>query len=656
MIRTFAVLTMLFASISANAAEWSLASPDKSVSIEVRQSGDQAPQYRVLYHKDGKVTTALDWSPLGLVVDIPENFTLDVKTSDFTKSVAYESKKTRAGRDRYHMTTGKRRDNDDAYRELSLTFHNVETKLKLAIDFRAYAHGAAFRYRLPEASIHAYRMVSEATGFNVGEGGTHLGAPYDFYTMYNPSYETLYEPHPTGTATPKDAGTGWAFPSLFTIRGLHLLIHETDVGRDDRGSHLQPEAPKGVYRVASPLAEEARGLYAVEPYSTLPWAMPWRMIIVSDDYADIVENNLVFDLATPAVVAEAPWMQPGVATWNWLSDHDSGTDQKKLKAFIDLAADMGVPYTLIDTNWNLSGKHPMETLVDYAKKRGVGLLFWYNSGGRHNVVNEQPKNRLDDPRRRREEFAKLKKLGVRGIKVDFLQSDKQDIIALYHDIIRDAADYGLMVNFHGCTIPRGWQRTYPNLMSMEAVRGAEFYSFGSTPPYGDVAPGQNTTHPFLRNVIGSMDYTPVHFSQFYAPRKTSNAHEAALPVIFETGLLHLSDSVAAYRALPQGWRDYLATVPTVWDETRLLAGAPGDYVVLARRNGERWYIAGINGKAEPRDVAIDLNTLKNPPARFTMLDDSGADGFGEHDAAPEGGVLKVSLGAYGGFVAFTPHP
>jgi hypothetical protein len=467
--------------------------------------------------------------------------------------------------------------------------------------------------------------------------------------MYHPSYETVYDARPTGTATPREAGTGWAFPSLFEARGVYVLLHESGLDGSFHGSHLLAEAPNGRYRIAPPMQVEAQGFGENFPASTLPWIMPWRMMVISDDLADIVESNLVFHLAEPSRIADTSWIKPGIAAWNWLSDHDSGRDQAKLRGYIDLAAEMGWPYALIDANWNLSGENAMEALVAYANTKGVGLTFWYNSGGRHNVVTEEPRNLMDDRDRRRAEFARIQALGVRGVKVDFLQSDKQDIIRLYLDILEDAAEHRLLVDFHGCTIPRGWERTWPNLMTMEAVRGAEFYSFPSEPDYGEIAPRQNTIHPFLRNVVGSMDYTPVLFSQFEVRRRTTNAHEAALAVIFESGLLHMADNPAGYRALPSDYKAYLREVPTVWDETRLLAGAPGRHVVLARRNGARWWIAGINGENTEKTITLDFARLPGLAGEGLVLFDGEAFAS-RRRSAREGRTYRARMAPFGGFV------
>jgi alpha-glucosidase len=656
MMRTFSfvcAVAVAFCAPGAAAKSWSVKSPHARSEFVVRTTAGGGLEYKVLLHEGrGKAKTAVDWSRLGVVTRYSTDYLQkDWIVSDMTKTISFLREDKSAGADVYTLVTGKRLKNDDAYKQISLTFKDDETARLLRLDVRAYDQGVAFRYVLPEASLFFHKLVEEKTSFNIGLGGTHWGQPYDFVTMYHPSYETIYSDRPTGTPVGEKDGTGWGFPSLLQKNGVWILLHEAGLDDTFQGSHLEPTAPNGVYTVAPPLADEALGNGLNEPAATLPWTMPWRFMVVGDKLSDIVQSNLVFDLSPPSKIADTSWIKPGLVGWNWWSDHASGTDLAKLKKFIDLSAEMGWPYTLIDANWNKAGAQPMEDLVAYAKSKGVGLIFWYNSGGRHNYVSEEPRNLMDDRMIRRAEFAKLEKLGVKGVKVDFWQSDKQDTIRLYTELMDDAAEFHLLCDFHGSTVQRGWQRTWPNLMSMEAVAGAEFYTFPSDYDYTRLAPRQNTILPFTRNVVGSMDYTPVDFSQQVVKRVTTNAHEAALAVIFESGLQHLSDKLASYLSLPPDWRTYLSHVPTVWDETRLLAGAPGQEVVLARRSGARWYVAGINGEDKTKTVKFDLSKVKGIGAKALLLYDDGKGGFASAPwAADKGKSASQTLLPYGGFV------
>ena len=312
---------------------------------------------------------------------------------------------------------------------------------------------------------------------------------------------------------------------------------------------------------------------------------------------------------------------------------------------------MGWPYSLVDANWNLISDDSMEQLVAHADENGVGLLFWYNSGGANNFVTEEPRNRMHERRARRAEFAKLQKLGVKGIKVDFFHSDKQFMIQRYLGILEDAADHEIMVDFHGCTIPRGWARTWPNLMSMEAVRGAETYTFASTPDYGKLAPWQNTLLPVTRNVIGSMDFTPVVYSSQMITRRTTNGHETALAVLFESGIQHIGEGVATLRTLPEDYLGFFRDLENVWDETRFVTGYPGRDVVLARRHGEKWYVAGINGEDEAKTLSLDLSFLGRKTIEGLLLYDSEeADGFASRRVRYGGDEpVEMTLKPRGGF-------
>lgn len=647
--------TTLFLALStpAFAADWSLQSPDSSREIQVRQNNAEALEYRMLLHSGKDTTELLGWSPLGPVIhsynfrDIP----LDPIVSDFSRTVKFHRQRKRSGEDNYTLVTGKRRENHAEYRELALEFTDTETKLAMTLELRAYDDGLAFRYVLPEKSDSYYRMVEEKTAFNVGEGSSFWGQPYDFNTIYHPSYETPWQQVTSGTAVLEDEGVGWGFPSLVQKGDAWLVIHEAGLDEHFHGSHLQPKAEDGIYRIAPPSKESALGFGSNIAASTLPWQMPWRFVIAGEDLAEIVESNLVFHLSPASRVEDTSWIEPGVSSWSWLTDHESPRNMQTLKKFIDLAAEMGWEYSLIDTNWNTIADDAMEQLVAYGKQKKVRLIFWYNSGGRHNFIGELPRNRMDERSIRRAEFAKLQKQGVAGIKVDFFQSDKQDMIRLYQEILEDAADFQLLVNFHGSTIPRGWQRTWPNLMSMEAVRGAEFYTFSPDTDYDENAPRYNTILPFARNVIGSMDYTPSIFSQPPAGRHTTNAHEAALAVVFESGIQHISDSVESIRALPADYRKYLQQLPTTWDETRLLAGFPGEHAVLARRSGERWFIAGINGEAKEKTLQLNISQLDGlGDSALHLYDDKGNPFAAGQMQLKSSEMLQVSMEANGGFV------
>jgi len=633
-------------------ADWSLKSPNDTREIQVRQTASGGLEYRMLLESE-RQQEVLHWSKLGPVIQgfkLSQN-PLEPETSNFSSTIKFLKAATTEGKDTYTLATGKQKRQLTAYRGMTLSFSDVETGMALDLELRAYNDGLAFRYVLPDESDRHYQMIHEHTAFNVGEGANFWGQPYDFTTAFHPSYETAWLQLPSGSRAPKSLGVGWGFPSLFEKEGAWLLLHEAGVDGTFHGSHLQAEAPHGNYQIAPPSAGTALGHGLNIPASTLPWQMPWRLAIIGDALPEIVESNLVTHLAAPSRIANTDWIEPGVASWSWLSDHDSSRNLDALKKFIDTAAELGWRYSLIDANWNTIADDAMEQLVDYAKRKNVRLMFWYNSGGRHNFIPEQPRNRIHTREKRRVEFAQLKALGVAGIKVDFFQSDKQDIIRLYQDILEDAAEFELLVNFHGSTIPRGWRRTWPNLVSMEAVRGAEFYTFQKETDYDDEAPRQNSILPFARNVIGPMDYTPGFFSEPLAGRRTTSAHEAALLVLFETGVQHIGDSAESLRSLPAAYRDYLRQLPSAWDETRLLAGYPGEHAVIARRFGERWYIAGINGEAREKTLQLNVSQLDGLTDNALMLYDKAQDPFAARELQMNSTEsLTITMAANGGVV------
>jgi hypothetical protein len=388
----------------------------------------------------------------------------------------------------------------------------------------------------------------------------------------------------------------------------------------------------------------------VNPTSTLPWTMPWRVVIVGDAAGRIAQSDLVSDLSPPSRVADTSWIKPGRASWSWWSESDSPKHAEALNRFVDLAADMGWEYSLVDANWNFMETGKIEDVVAHAQEKGVGLLFWYNSGGPHNDVTEAPRDRMHLRDVRRAEFAKLREWGVRGVKVDFWHSDKQDRIRQYRDVLRDAADFHLLVNFHGCTLPRGWSREFPHLVGMEGVMGAEQYKFSAE--YQARSAWHNTVLPFTRNVPGEMDYTPVTFTDHKYPHRTTNAHELALSVVFEVGIQHLADSDKSYRALPDGPKTFLKQVPAAWDEMRVLSGEPGKSVVIARRAGDVWYVGGISGEAAPRDARVALGFLAAGPWSMTLI----SDGTDDRAFAPSAravtrqDVIEVPMRGRGGFV------
>lgn len=652
-IRLFLSATVVFSALvsGTRAEEWSLQSPGGLIcaTVALEDLGSMegySPGPRLYYRIDRKsgdgTVPVLPFSPLG-ITRADQGFVEDLEF--------LSAGEVRGVDETYRMVHGKRLECSVKANRQTLVFRNG-AGAKLELELHVADDGMAFRYRFPETDAEQHTVASEATGFTIPVEARAWIQPYQESSQWSPAYEEYFRNGiPAGTASPTQAG--WCLPALFQLPDdcTWVLLAEAGVDGTYCGTRLASDAPAGRYHVRFPDPGEGNGVGAVEPSSTLPWTTPWRAVIVGRTLDTVVRSTMVTDLSPPCAIEDTSWIKPGRAAWSWWSDHDSPRDYQKQIKFIDLAADMGWEYYLVDANWTLMDGGDVRQMARYAESKGVGLLLWYNSGGGHNYVTEKPRGTLLHPEVRDFEFSLLKEWGIKGIKVDFFQSDKQNIMAYYQDILRDAARHKLMINFHGCTAPRGWTRTWPNLMSMEAVRGAECYTFAQE--YPEKAPWHNTILPFTRNAVGPMDYTPCTFSDDRYPHITTNAHELALSIVFESGWLHLADRVSAYRDLPEAPKAFLRDVPVVWDETRVIGGEPGKLAVIARRNGSTWYVGGISGEDKPGDIALDLEFLGGGKYRLELIADGrDARSFGEKSMVVErDSPVRIAVRPFGGFVA-----
>jgi hypothetical protein len=641
-IKTVAMLTLftLFISCVNEKTGWLVKSPSENIQFNVLLNETNQLEYNVALIEQGVAKQVIASSPLG------------IRRADesFVQNMKFVSKEPVLTIDEtFSLQVGKRKIVNNEVNELTLNFEN-ENGSPLQLIIRVANDGVAFRYRFPNFDENLHSVEDEVTGFAIaGEGKTWM-APYDKVTTYTPAYERYFENGiPIGTAAPGEEG--WCLPALFQTENAWMLLTEAALDSTYFGMHLQPNADGGKYTLRMPEINEANNVCSHIPTSALPWATPWRVLIIGKNLSDVVETDLVVALNPPSVITDESWIKPGRASWSWWSDSPSPTNFESLKKFVDLSQEMGWEYFLVDANWDLMTGGNIEELVKYANSKNVGILMWYNSGGPHNDVTERPRDIMNNPELRKAEFKKLADWGVKGVKVDFFQSDKPQIIKQYFDILKDAADNKIMVNFHGCTMPRGWNRTWPNLVSMEAVRGAESYKFDSA--YTEKAIWHNTILPFTRNVIGSMDYTPVTFSNQKYPHKTTFGHELALSIVFESGILHLADNCESYRTLPEAPKNFLKDVPVVWDSSLLLAGYPGKDCVIARKSGDTWYIAGIIGTNEKKSWEIDLLRLEGTDFSGIVITDGETEkefSYSEFNLKA-GDKLMVDVLPYGGFVA-----
>ncbi|HJK89254.1 MAG TPA: glycoside hydrolase family 97 catalytic domain-containing protein [Polyangiaceae bacterium LLY-WYZ-15_(1-7)] len=609
-----------------------MSSPDGALTIEVVE--DQgALAYRVL--DDGIEVVAL--SPLGLETD----------AGPLGARVVGEA--TRIVEESYAMPHGKRRERAVRGNELVLELAGA---VPGALVLRAHDDGVAFRYRLEgEGEV---RVKGEATGFDLPAGEPAWLLPYDEGALFAGSYEATWVHGESGDA---GRGRGWAFPALFALDGESrwVMITESDLDGAYAGTRLDEtpvvEGGRTRYGIRFPSPIEGGRVGEVEPRSARPFATPWRVLLIGDR-AEVVESTLVEDLARPTELEDTDWIRPGRAAWSWPTQLTGDVAQQR--AYLAFAERVGWEHVLVDANWTdwEDAEAVVPAFVAEAAEAGVSVWLWYNSGGEHNGISEAPRDRMSDPEVRRAEMARIAGWGVAGIKVDFFQSDKQDRVQQYLAILEDAGEAQLMVNLHGCTAPRGWARTHPYLMTMEAIRGAEFYLFPSGPRAED-----HVRYVFTRNVIGAMDYTPVILEPALEKNDLGWAHQLALAVLFESGVQHFAGRAdgseeegfaALFAAYPFVER-FFAEVPAAWDETVLLAGHPETHAVLARRRGEVWWVAGVT--VEARELELELGRLGEGPFEVTRIEE-GATADALVESSEEAlDRLSVSLPARGGFVA-----
>ena len=616
-----------------------VASPDGGLTVDFHVDTQGAPRYAIYLNRK----RVLGDSRLGLVRD----------DADFSKGLRLISASpAKPVLDRYEILTAKRRVN--IYKANQRIFHLVTAGgQRIDIVFQVSNDGVAFRYVFPEASEIKHRLIEEASSFRFLSDTRAWLQPMSVaksgWEKVNPCYEEFYEKD-IRVGTPSPTGAGWVYPALFRSGEIWLLVSETGVSRNYCGTRLRSESPGGEYVVGFPDPREIFPGGAANPESTLPWQTPWRIIVVGS-LKTIAESTLGVDLADKAIPVRSP-VKPGKASWSWPLLGDRQTIYDVQKRFIDYAADMRWQYCLIDGYWDTQiGYEKIKELADYARGKGVGILLWYNSAGDWNSAPQTPRNLMLTHESRIREFKRLKTMGIAGLKIDFFGGDGQSMIAYYLDILEDAAPYGLLINFHGATLPRGWHRTYPHLMTMEAIRGLEYVTFEQR--NANEEPVHATMLPFTRNVFDPMDFTPVVLDRIRRiERRTTSAFELALSILFTSGVQHYAEIPEGMANAPDYVRDFLREVPSVWDETGFLDGYPGKFAVLARRGEGRWYIAGINGEETERVLNLELGRLQARGTGTYITDGDGGNLSFRKEAVrlARDRSLEVRLKPRGGFV------
>ncbi|MBN1181070.1 MAG: glycoside hydrolase family 97 catalytic domain-containing protein [Bacteroidales bacterium] len=607
-------------------------SPNRKINIELinTQNKEVGKWYLNVNYNDNKK-----------ICEVIPNISLGLSRSDqdFSKELKLiKVSKPRLINEQYMALHGKRSQCSNSANEIIVFFDNP-SKDKLNLIIRAYNDGLAFLYEFPEKEGN-FVVKDELTSYNIPDSTIR------WMEKWNLANEELY-------TVMNNANTqrSWCYPALFNSADntCWYLIHEANVNRSYCASKLSNIYNKSEYKITFPDANDGDG--DSKPTITLPWKSPWRVIIMGS-LSDIVESTLVDDICPPSVISKTDWIKPGLVSWNYWSNNHGTKDYKVVCEFADLAAAMDWPYTLLDWEWDVMGNGGnVEDATKYILSKGVKPLIWYNSGV-FKWIQATPRDRMLTHENRVEEFTKLKKMGFAGVKIDFFLSEKQDMIKYYLDILDDAAQFEMMVYFHGCLVPRGWERTYPHLMTYEGVRGAEWYN--NNPELTTTAPVHNTILPFTRNVVGAMDYTPVTFTNSQYPHITSFGHELALSIVFESGLQHMADRPEGYYSLPDAPQTFLKKVPCAWDDIKFLNGYPGRDIIIARKKEDAWYIGGLNSEDIEKEQTVNLNFLQEGMKyKLTLIAD------GEHDknfriqymVVDKTSSINVKLLRRGGFVA-----
>lgn len=624
----FIVMAMLLGSSVASAENKQVTSPDGKLVVTVSDT-DGRPSYSVSYDN----VLFLQPSPLGMVANI----------GDFSSGMSLEKNvSTNKIDETYELTSIKKSKVRYVANEAVFSF-TQQGKTIYDVIFRISNNDVAFKYKMyPQGETLSCVVEQEATGFVFPDGTTTFlcpqSKPMGGFARTSPSYETSYT---ADDAAGKNGwGEGYTFPCLFRNGDNGwVLVSETGVNGGYCASRLLGHKG-GTYTIGFPQEGEANGNGTASPGIELPGETPWRTITVGKTLAPIVETTVPFDVVKPLYQAKGEYTY-GRGSWSWIIGMDGSTNYKEQLRYIDFSAAMGYQSVLVDALWDKQiGRDKMEELAKYGKDKGVALYLWYNSNGYWNDAPQTPRGIMNNAIARRKEMKWMQSIGIRGIKVDFFGGDKQMTMQLYEDILSDANEYGLLVIFHGCTLPRGWERMYPNFASSEAVLASEnlHFSQGSC----DHEAFNATLHPFIRNTVGSMDFGGSALNKYYnadnAPRGsrrvTSDVYALATAVLFQSPVQHFALAPNNLTDAPSWAIDFMKEVPTTWDEVRFIDGYPGKYVILARRHGDKWYIAGVNAQKETLKLKVNLPMFSNGEKVRLFSDDK----------ALQGSVKQIEIG------------
>lgn len=636
MVKSLSLAAAALCSLPLCAETVELAGPDGRLKVTVDCPAAGRPTYSVLY--DG--VTVIEPSPLGFTAD----------TGDYTDSLTVASFALDTVTTAYSIPHTKKKDVARTYCGGRISLENSRGGA-FDIEMMVSDHDLAFRYLVPvQEGYRSIRILDEATSFALPtDSRSYLSPQCDPMTGWKrtkPSYEERYRPDAPLDA-PSEYGHGYTFPCLFhTPAHNWVLISETGVDSRYCASRLG-EWRDGRYKIEFPMPEENNGNGTSQPAFALPGATPWRTVTIGSDLAPIVESTVTWDVVEPRF-STAHYYPSGRGTWSWILWQDESINFDDQIKFIDLAADMGYEYTLIDCAWDTNiGREGMKRLGEYAAAKGVTLFVWYSSSGYWNDIVQSPTDIMDNAILRKKEMKWLNSIGAKGIKVDFFGGDKQETMRLYEEILSDADDHGLMVIFHGCTLPRGWERMYPNYVGSEAVLASENMVFQQA--FCDEEAATATLHPFIRNAVGCMEYGGTFLNRRLnrtndggSVRRTGDAFELALAVIYQNPIQNFALAPNNLSDAPRACIDFLKAVPTEWDDTRYVDGIPGKYAVIARRCGATWYIGAINALSVPLDLELDLSFAGGREAKVIADAPGGIVTADSRTLSPEG-TLPITL-------------
>ncbi|MBC7846054.1 MAG: glycoside hydrolase family 97 catalytic domain-containing protein [Flavobacterium sp.] len=579
---------------------------DKSLHVKSKEGSNKIT---LSLNKEGKLNykvtrrdkTFISESSLGLKCD----------DQDFTSGLSVaEISPTEVRKEKYELKVGNNKKIEHLFKSKSITFKNKLGALMI-VDLIAGKEGVAFRYRFPVENKKVRLVKDEITGFHIEQNAKGWLMPYNKAGDYTPGYEDFYLSVNSGDPiiNSRNPSNGWCMPALFNVNDKKnwILIAESGTDGSFPGCHLQPNSEGGIYKIAFAEKDEKFTLPLpakenVYPESNLPWVMPWRVIIIGEQAGDILVSTLITDLAPASKIEDTSWIEPGKAAWGWWSHPDDFT-AKTYNEFTDLSASFGFKYTLFDAGWEKANAE--SGIIKYAVSKGIEPLVWGYSSS------------FFDSEARKKRFKQLADMGVKGVKIDFWCSDRQEVMGALQGVFEDAAKEHLLVNLHGTTVPRGWHRTWPNFMTAEAILGTESYFY--EPRFPEKAAEQNTVLPFTRNVAGPADYTPFALTMRTYPRLNTAIHELSTAMTLTSGIIHFADSKEVFDSLPVEVKNLIKDMPVTWDKTESVIAEPGKILVLSRKYETLSYIVGINGTNKELPIKLDLAKYGKGFSKFRII-------------------------------------